>query len=108
VIFAALAAVAVLPLPYAGKITSILDRLELPGPELVQEEGLDAVLAQLSELWNRRTETRARLPERVRLLQAEARRSTREVLDLLSAAPNVEGRLGPNRRRDDARPGVTR
>jgi polysaccharide pyruvyl transferase CsaB len=108
VIFAALAAVPVLPLPYAGKITSMLDRLELPGPEHVQEEGPDAVLAQLGELWNRRAETRAGLPERVRLLQAEARQSTREVLDLLSAAPNVEGRPGPNRRRDDARPGVTR
>ena len=108
VIFAALAAVPVLPLPYAGKVTSMLDRLELPGPELVQEEGPDAVLTQLGELWNRRAETRARLPERVRLLQAEARRSTREVLDLLSAAPDGKGRPGPNRRRDDAHPGVTR
>jgi polysaccharide pyruvyl transferase WcaK-like protein len=106
VIFAALASVPVLPLPYAGKVTALLDRLQLPGRVLVHEQRPGPLLAQLDELWDRRAETRARLPERVRLLQAEARRSTREVLDVLAAAHNLVAPSGPDRRRDDARPRV--
>jgi polysaccharide pyruvyl transferase CsaB len=89
VIFAALAGVPVLPLPYAGKVTSMLDRLELPGQGLLHDQRPGPLLVQLEELWDVRAETRARLPERVRALQDDARRTTPEVLDVLAAAPNL-------------------
>ncbi len=107
VIFAALAGVPVLPLPYAGKVTSFLERLELPGRALVHEQRLGPLLAQVDELWDLRAETRTRLPGRIRPLQEEARRSTREVLDVL-AAHDPGGRPGPKRRHDDARPRAAR
>jgi polysaccharide pyruvyl transferase WcaK-like protein len=89
-IFAALAGVPVLPLPYATKASGVVERLGLPVRLLVHEQRAGPLLAQLDALWDRRAEVRAGLGDRVRRLQAEARRSTLEVVDVLAAGRTID------------------
>jgi polysaccharide pyruvyl transferase CsaB len=59
VIFAALAGVPVLALPYASKVTGFLERLGVPTPKMIQREHAGALLAAIDRAWDLRDEHRA-------------------------------------------------
>ncbi len=65
-IFAALAGIPVVALPYASKVTAFLEGVGLPGPQLVQRQHAGALLAAVDRVWDlRATQARtvsARLP----------------------------------------------
>lgn len=83
IIFAALAGVPLLGLPYAAKVTSFLERVGLPAPQLIEREYAGALLAAIDRTWDSRHEQprllRARMPE---LLQ-QARRTAVMIGELL-------------------------
>ena len=51
-IFAALAGTPVLALPYASKVTSFLEQLGLPTPQLLQREHAGVLLAAIDRMWD--------------------------------------------------------
>jgi polysaccharide pyruvyl transferase CsaB len=82
-IFAALAGVPALGLPYAAKVTALLERIGLPAPQLIEREHAGALLAAIDRAWDSRAEQanvlRAGLPP----LQDEARRTAGIIARLL-------------------------
>jgi polysaccharide pyruvyl transferase CsaB len=74
-LFAALAAVPLLALPYASKVTGLLEALGLPAPSRLQEHA-GPLIAALDRLWDTRQSMRSQLRERVPRLQEHARRTT--------------------------------
>ncbi|MEX2535357.1 MAG: polysaccharide pyruvyl transferase family protein [Trueperaceae bacterium] len=83
-IFCALSRVPFLPLPYAGKVSSMMQALELPVESMVQEGRAGRLLASVDRLWDGREERREHLEGRVPELQDRARRTVallHEVLD---------------------------
>jgi polysaccharide pyruvyl transferase WcaK-like protein len=81
VLFAALSGVAVQALPYAAKVSALLDQLGLTGPGPVQREHTGVLLAALDRLWDTRDQQRANLAERVPELKCRARMTAPLVLD---------------------------
>ena len=81
-IFAAIAAVPLLALPYASKVAGLLDALDLPAPSTVQHHA-GLLLAALDRLWDTRDQAGALLQERVPALQDRARETAPMVLRLL-------------------------
>jgi polysaccharide pyruvyl transferase CsaB len=75
VIFAALASVPVLALPYAPKVTGMLDAIGLPGRVLLHEDRPGPLLAQIDLLWDHRAVVREILPVQIADMQAGARRT---------------------------------
>jgi polysaccharide pyruvyl transferase CsaB len=88
VIFAALAGVPVLALPYASKVTSFLERLGLPTPRLVEREHAGVLLAAIDRVWDLREERSRLLPARIAVAQEQARRTA-----TLVTAPLVASHL---------------
>lgn len=81
-LFAALAGVPLLALPYASKVTGLLEALELPAPSKLQEHA-GPLLAALDDLWDRRDTMRTELGRRVPALQEQARRTSSIAVQLL-------------------------
>jgi polysaccharide pyruvyl transferase WcaK-like protein len=72
-IFAALARVPLMALPYASKVADLLDALGLPRRPVLSEERAGALLADIDRLWDERGEQQELLRERVPRLQVLAR-----------------------------------
>jgi polysaccharide pyruvyl transferase CsaB len=85
-LFAALAEVPALALPYASKVTAFLERIGQPTPHLLQREHAGALLAAIDRTWDLRHERKRLLSQRMPPLQEEARRTAPLVHDLLRRA----------------------
>jgi len=94
VIFAALAGVPVLALPYAAKVTGFLERLGVPTPKMVQREHAGALLAAIDRMWDLREEHRQLVSARMPGMQDESRMT----------APLIAGLLAREVSRATARP----
>ncbi len=81
-LFAALAAVPLLALPYASKVSGLLDALELPAPSTLQEHA-GPLLAALDRLWDTRDTMRTELRQRVPAVQEQARLTSSIAVSLL-------------------------
>ncbi len=81
-IFAAIAGVPLLALPYASKVVGFLEALELPVPSSLQRHA-GPLLAALDRLWDSREELTGVLRDRVPSLQERARQTSETALDLL-------------------------
>jgi polysaccharide pyruvyl transferase CsaB len=82
-VFAALAGVPVLALPYAAKVTSFLERIGLPAPELAHRQHAGTLLAAIDRLWDCRRHEAELVQARLPGLRDEARRTTSFAAELL-------------------------
>jgi polysaccharide pyruvyl transferase WcaK-like protein len=88
-VFAAIAGVPFLPLPYADKVVEFAASVGVPVPAAVERESAGPLLAAIDHAWDHRAEERTRLPERVAKLQEQARRTADLALSLLDdSSPN--------------------
>ncbi|HEX8770452.1 MAG TPA: polysaccharide pyruvyl transferase family protein, partial [Acidimicrobiales bacterium] len=88
-LFAAVAGVPLLALPYASKVEGLLDALDLSAPSPLQRSA-GPLLAALDELWETKDELATALGNRVPPLQDRARHTSSVAVGLLSG-----GRSGP-------------
>lgn len=90
-IFAALRGTPFAALPYASKVTGLLEDLEIPTPPL-GSVGIGQLIARIDRAWDTRGDMRAKLHERVPFLRRRALRTNELLLGLLSqhhsAAPH--------------------
>jgi polysaccharide pyruvyl transferase CsaB len=84
VIFAALAGVPVLALPYAAKVTRFLERLGVPTPGMVQREHAGVLLAAIDRMWDLREEHRRLVDARMPGMQDESRMTVPLIAGLLA------------------------
>ncbi|MDP8992409.1 MAG: polysaccharide pyruvyl transferase family protein [Actinomycetota bacterium] len=84
-IFAAIAEVPLLALPYASKVVGLFEALDLEVPSKLQRHA-GPLLAGLDRLWDSRDELSKILQERVPDLQERARRTSQVALSLLEGA----------------------
>jgi polysaccharide pyruvyl transferase WcaK-like protein len=89
-IFAALRGTPFAALPYASKVSGLLEDLEIPTPPL-GEIGIGQLIARIDASWDTRAEIRAKLGERVPALRARAQQTNTLLLGLL-------GERGPGRK----------
>jgi polysaccharide pyruvyl transferase WcaK-like protein len=85
-LFAAIANVPLMPLPYASKVSAFLDRLGLSAPPPMKREHGGDLLARIDQLWDERDEQRQLLRSRVPDLQESARRSANAITEVLTDA----------------------
>jgi polysaccharide pyruvyl transferase CsaB len=83
VIFAALANVPVLALPYASKVTSFLERIGIAATPLIESGHAGPLLAAIDRLWDLRHDCAAGIASRLPPLQQEARRTFELIAELL-------------------------
>ncbi|MEU5552729.1 MULTISPECIES: polysaccharide pyruvyl transferase family protein [unclassified Micromonospora] len=92
-IFAAMMGTPFLPLPYAGKVFDLAQRLGVPALRGVEREVEGPLLAEVDQLWDERDQRRETTAQRVAQVCEEARgtsRVTRAVLESLRARSLVE------------------
>ena len=82
-IFAAVARVPFRALPYAGKVSALLEALEMPGLDGVQPAQTGPLLAGIDRMWDLRKQTRGHLEARLPALQRRAARTAPLVAELL-------------------------
>ncbi len=82
-IFAALQRVPFVALPYAGKVSGLLDDLKMPTPPL-QLVNAGRLIAHLDQCWDRRRSMRAHLDRSVPALQARAQETQKILTRLLT------------------------
>jgi polysaccharide pyruvyl transferase WcaK-like protein len=87
-IFAALAGIPFVALPYASKVEGFLAELDMAMPPL-EHVSAGQLLAYLDRSWDARDRARAQLKDRLPALQQRARRTHRLLLELLGL-PVVE------------------
>jgi polysaccharide pyruvyl transferase WcaK-like protein len=85
-LFAALANVPLMPLPYASKVSALLDRLGVSAPPPRKREYGGDLLARIDQLWDERDEQRELLGRRVPELQECAGRSAGAITEVLTDA----------------------
>ncbi len=81
-IFAALRGTPFAALPYASKVTGLLEDLEMPTPPL-GSIGIGQLIARIDSSWDTRVEIRAKLRERVPALRMRAQQTNELLLGLL-------------------------
>ena len=81
-IFAALAATPFAALPYASKVTGLLEHLEIETPPL-GSIGIGQLIGRIDRSWDRRQEIRARIRERLPDLKARARRTNELLMEVV-------------------------
>jgi polysaccharide pyruvyl transferase CsaB len=81
-IFAALRATPFAALPYASKVTGLIEDLEMPMPPL-GNIGIGQLIARIDSSWDTRAEIRAKLRERVPALRTRAQETNKLLLGLL-------------------------
>ena len=81
-IFAALAATPFAALPYASKVTGLLEHLQIETPPL-GSIGIGQLIARIDRSWDRRQEIRERIRERLPDLRSRARRTNELLMDVL-------------------------
>lgn len=84
-IFAALAGVPLLALPYASKVTAFLERIGLPTPQLLEHEHAGPLLASIDRTWDLRQEQSGLVAARMPAVQQHARRTAALTADLLGS-----------------------
>jgi polysaccharide pyruvyl transferase WcaK-like protein len=91
-IFAAIGGTPFAALPYASKVTGLLEDLEMPTPPL-GSVGIGQLIAQIDRSRDTRAEVREKIRERVPALRARAQRTNRLLLALLEdrRAPRAAG-----------------
>lgn len=82
-IFAAVARVPFRALPYAGKVSALLEALEMPGLDGVQPAQTGPLLAGIDRMWDLRERTREHLAARLPALQRRAAQTAPLVAELL-------------------------
>ena len=87
-LFAALAGVPLLALPYASKVTGLLEALGLPAPSKLQEHA-GPLLSAIDRLWDMRDTMRAELRQRVPGLREQACRASSIAVGLLDEHARV-------------------
>jgi polysaccharide pyruvyl transferase WcaK-like protein len=83
VIFAALAGVPVLALPYAAKVTGFLERVGLSTPRMIDSGHTGPLLAAIDRLWDLRHDCAAVVGAHLPPLQEDARRTASLIAELL-------------------------
>ena len=81
-IFAALRGVPFAPLPYASKVSGLLEDLKMETPPL-GSIGIGELLARIDRSWDTRKAIRANLSERVPVLRERARQTNELLLEVL-------------------------
>lgn len=81
-IFAALAGTPFTALPYASKVTGLLEDLEMPTPSL-DSTGIGQLIARIDRTWDARAELRTKIGDRVPALRARAQQTNALLLELL-------------------------
>ena len=89
-IFAALANIPFLPLPYAGKVFDLAKRLGAPALKGVNREVEGPLLAEVDRIWDEREQRFAPMSHRVAHLRAEAQGTSDALRPLLQA---LDGRI---------------
>jgi polysaccharide pyruvyl transferase CsaB len=84
-IFAALAGIPVLALPYASKVTSFLEQVGLPTPQMVQREHAGVLLAAIDRMWDLRAERSRTVLARIPAMQRQSRETAAVVAGLLAS-----------------------
>lgn len=82
-IFAALRGTPFAALPYASKVSGLLEDLQMPSPPLATI-GIGQLLASIDRSWDTRSQISAKIRERVPLLRARAQETNRLLLELLA------------------------
>jgi len=92
-IFAALQGTPFVALPYASKVTGLLEDLQMEAPPL-GSEGIGQLIARLDQSWDARAEIRVKIGKRLPELKARAARTNELLLGLLGvkAASQLENR----------------
>jgi polysaccharide pyruvyl transferase WcaK-like protein len=88
-IFAALRGVPFAALPYASKVTGLIEDLGMPSPAL-SAIGIGQLIANVDRSWDTRNEIRAKIRERIPALKARAARTNALLLELLAGRPPAE------------------
>jgi polysaccharide pyruvyl transferase CsaB len=83
-IFAALRGVPFAALPYASKVSGLLEDLKMETPPL-ESIGIGQLIARIDRSWDTRATLRAQLHDRVPALRARALRTNELLLDLLQS-----------------------
>lgn len=89
-IFAAVARVPFLALPYAGKVSALLEVLEMPGIDGVQRAQTGPLIASIDRTWDLRERVRAHLDERLPALQRRAAQTAPLIAELLDGGEDPE------------------
>lgn len=84
-IFAALRGTPFAPLPYASKVSGLLEDLEMDTP-LLGTIGIGELIGRIDRRWDTREAMRARLAEQVPALRRRAKRTNELLLELLRQA----------------------
>src|SRR5690606_12141207 len=87
-IFAALRGVPFVSLPYASKVTGLLEDLQMEAPPL-GAVGIGQLIARVDRGWDTREEIRAKIGERIVGLQDRARQTHAMLLQLLARRSEV-------------------
>jgi polysaccharide pyruvyl transferase WcaK-like protein len=88
-IFAAVRGTPFTPLPYASKVSGLLEDLDMGTPPL-GSVGIGLLIARIDRAWDARAELRARIAQRLPALQERARETNRLLLRVLEGAPLSE------------------
>jgi polysaccharide pyruvyl transferase WcaK-like protein len=83
-IFAALRGTPFAALPYASKVTGLLDDLQMGTPPL-GSIGIGQLVARIDRSWDARAEIKAKIAERLPGLRARARRTNELLLEALGS-----------------------
>lgn len=93
-IFAAVRGTPFAALPYASKVTGLLQHLGIESPPL-GNIGIGQLIARIDRTWDRREALRAKIRERVPHLRAQARRTNELLLEVLAQDPRFAEAMGP-------------
>jgi polysaccharide pyruvyl transferase CsaB len=94
-IFAALRGTPFTPLPYASKVTGLLEDLEMGTPQL-GTVGIGQLIARIDRSWDSRAETRAKIERRLPDLQDRASETNLLLLRLLGVPTQPELEHAPH------------
>jgi polysaccharide pyruvyl transferase CsaB len=86
-IFAAVAGVPFMPLPYAGKVAALARALGTPTPSSLDRDAVGPLLSALDRLWDERHQDTGRVRGRIEKLKPRAAATLQNVLDLLPQQP---------------------
>lgn len=92
-IFAALRSTPFAALPYASKVSGLLEHLDIESPPLSNIEA-GQLIARIDRSWDRRDELRAKIRARVPHLRARARRTNELLMDVVTSDPALRGAAG--------------
>jgi polysaccharide pyruvyl transferase CsaB len=94
-IFAALRGTPFTPLPYASKVSGLLEDLEMGTPQL-GAVGIGQLIARIDRSWDSRAEIRSKIERRLPVLQARARDTHLLLLRLLEEGVGAELEPAPH------------